>query len=200
MRICVDGDIELRLLELADAPALENLKDGYSAFRDEWLYRGDAEAFIRESMERHASGYGFWAGIRLSGELVGVVGLSRPHPHSPTANLDYMLGNRFRGRGIMTRSLQALIPYAFEELGLHRLEVAVDWDNLKSRAIPERLGFRQEGILREKICYGSEFGDCVLYALLAREWASQDEVRPETGSYRRALDSSAGDLSKVPNE
>ena len=69
----------------------------------------------------------------------------------------------------MTRGCRALIAHGFTELDLHRVEIRCAVDNLKSRAIPERLGFRREGQLREVEWLYDHFVDHVVYGLLAGE-------------------------------
>ena len=84
--------------------------------------------------------------------------------------LGYWLGAGYEGRGLATKACRALIQHAFRELGLHRVEIRCMSGNLKSRRIPERLGFAKEGILRQVHCRGDHFDDHVVYGLLANEW------------------------------
>ena len=70
----------------------------------------------------------------------------------------------------MTRACRALVTHAFRELGLHRVEIRAAPGNRRSRAIPERLGFRQEGILRDAEWPYDHYVDLVVYAMLADEW------------------------------
>jgi len=66
----------------------------------------------------------------------------------------------------MTRAVSALIDHAFGEWELHRVEVQAAVDNRKSRAIPERLGFEEEGVRREAERVGDRYLDLVVYGLL----------------------------------
>jgi ribosomal-protein-serine acetyltransferase len=63
-------------------------------------------------------------------------------------------------------------------LELHRLEIRVAPENRRSRAIPERLGFREEGTLREAEWLGDRYVDNVVYAMLAPEWRVSKQTRP----------------------
>jgi len=77
----------------------------------------------------------------------------------------------------MTASCRACISHAFTELKLNRVEIRCAVENRKSRAIPERLGFRFEGTLREAQWLYDHFVEHALYGMLAREWHLQTEPR-----------------------
>jgi ribosomal-protein-serine acetyltransferase len=83
--------------------------------------------------------------------------------------IGYWLAEEHQGRGLMTRAVQAVTDYAFDELELNRVEIQAGRDNRRSRAIPERLGFQQEGVLRDYERVGDRYLDIVVYALLAGE-------------------------------
>jgi ribosomal-protein-serine acetyltransferase len=71
----------------------------------------------------------------------------------------------------MTAAVRALIGHAFGVWGLHRIEIAAAVENARSRAIPERLGFREEGVRRDGERHGERYLDLVVYSLLDSEWA-----------------------------
>jgi len=63
-----------------------------------------------------------------------------------------------------------LVDHAFGAWRLHRVEIRAGVENARSRAIPERLGFRREGVLREAERVGDRYVDQVVYAVLAGDW------------------------------
>jgi ribosomal-protein-serine acetyltransferase len=67
----------------------------------------------------------------------------------------------------VSEAVQALVDHAFGQWKLHRVQIRAATDNARSRAIPERLGFEQEGLLREAEKVGDRYQDLVLYAKLA---------------------------------
>lgn len=85
--------------------------------------------------------------------------------------LGYWLGEKFQGRGIMTKACRAMVAYGFSERALNRIEIHCAAANEKSRAIPERLGFRIEGALRQAERLADGYVDNVVYGLLASEFA-----------------------------
>jgi len=70
----------------------------------------------------------------------------------------------------MTEAVRALVEYAFDAWKLNRVEIRAAVGNAKSRAIPERLGFMEEGLLREAERIGVRYEDLVVYAMLAKDW------------------------------
>jgi ribosomal-protein-serine acetyltransferase len=70
----------------------------------------------------------------------------------------------------MTEAVRALTTLAFEAWHLNRVEIRVAPGNTRSAAVPERLGFVKEGVLRQAERHGDEFKDSVVYSMLAGEW------------------------------
>jgi len=185
----VDENIEVRLLEECDAQRLSRLADGWESRPqvNEWLFPGSspeaALEFIRGHRQRYTAGSGFGAGIWVRDDLAGVICLNCRGvlavevPNPVTASIDYALAPTFRGKGIITRACKAVVDYAFSNYPINRIEIASDAVNVKSCAIPERLGFVREGVLRQMVSYGSFFGDIVVYSLLRHEWETNWQPR-----------------------
>jgi ribosomal-protein-serine acetyltransferase len=102
--------------------------------------------------------------------LAGVIGYHSIDWENRSTALGYWLGMEFQGRGLATAACRALVSYAFEELGLNRVSIAYATENEKSCAIPERLGFRREGVQRQAEWLYDHFVDHAVYAALASEW------------------------------
>jgi ribosomal-protein-serine acetyltransferase len=73
---------------------------------------------------------------------------------------------------MITRVVRALVEHALLGWGLNRVEIRAAPENRRSRAVPERLGFRQEGVLREAERVGDRYLDSVVYGVLASAWPS----------------------------
>ncbi|WP_166242983.1 GNAT family N-acetyltransferase [Paenibacillus turpanensis] len=86
------------------------------------------------------------------------------------SSIGYWLSNKYQGKGIVTICCKELLRHAFDTLDLNKMEIRARTDNEKSRAIPLRLGFREEGILRKVEKRGNQFFDHVVYGLLKDEW------------------------------
>lgn len=105
--------------------------------------------------------------------IVGTASLFAFDAPSQRAEIGYILAPRLWGRGLMQEALRSLVAYAFGELGLRRLEADIDPRNERSARSLQRLGFRREGLLRERWVVGGEVSDSALYGLLAREWRGE---------------------------
>lgn len=171
------ADAELRLLQQDHAHSLFDLTDRSREHLREWLpwvdqvqTPEDSAAFIAAACQQWARGDGFHAGIWLQGELAGVIGHHSINRNNGTTSLGYWLGASFQGQGLMTRACSALIDHAFQSLRLHRVEIRVASENTRSKAIPERLGFQREGLLRSAENLYGRHVDHIVYGLLADEW------------------------------
>lgn len=103
-------------------------------------------------------------------DLVGRIGLHRINLQNKNASIGYWLTKDTEGKGIITKSCERLIAYGFQDLGLRRIEIKAAVKNLRSQAIPQKLNFKKEGILREAELVNGTFLDLVLYSILRNEW------------------------------
>jgi ribosomal-protein-serine acetyltransferase len=175
----LDEESWLKLLTAEDAEQLFALVDSCRPHLRKWLpwvdstkTVEDSKAFIEGGLEKFAAGNGFEAGIWHKGQLAGVIGLHYIDRANKKTSIGYWLGERFQGLGLMTKACKACIDYSFGELKLHRVEIRCAVENKRSRAIPERLGFTNEGTIREAEWLYDHFVDHVVYGMLAREWKS----------------------------
>lgn len=173
----LDEDSELRLLQAHHAEALYALADRNRTHLREWLTWVDSAHdvsfilnFIRGRLEALAAGQGYSLSIWHKGRVAGVVDLYDLDQAARKAEIGYWLGQEFEGLGLMTRSVRALLNYAIGEVGLHRVQIKVHVDNLRSRAIPERLGLQLEGLLRNDGTLHGKPCDHALYAITDQEW------------------------------
>jgi ribosomal-protein-serine acetyltransferase len=129
----------------------------------------DTERFIGAALEQHSANEGFAAGIWHDGELSGVIGLHRIDWANRSVSLGYWLDRHKQGRGIVTRAARAVVDDCFGRLELHRVEIRCGLENHRRRAIPPRLGFREEGVLRGAQWLGDRFTDIVIYGKLRED-------------------------------
>jgi ribosomal-protein-serine acetyltransferase len=113
--------------------------------------------------------------IWYRGEIAGQIGYNYFDWNDRRTEIGYWLGASFQGKGLITKSCRVLINYAFNELNLNRVEIRCGVENKKSRKIPENLGFREEGIVRQAEWLHDHFIDLVIYGMLANEWRDKNK-------------------------
>jgi ribosomal-protein-serine acetyltransferase len=178
-RARIGPDSEICVLQREHAAELYRVIEGCRAHLRLWLpwvddTRGvaDSEHFIADSLAQLASNQSFQAGIFHKKRLVGVVGYHPIDWRNRKTALGYWLEPGSMGQGLMTRACHAMTDHAFHELGLTRMEIRCATRNARSRAIPERLRFKQEGVARRAEWLYDHFVDLVIYAMLAGDWAA----------------------------
>jgi ribosomal-protein-serine acetyltransferase len=113
---------------------------------------------------------------KLSGKLVGVVGLDNcVHIHK-SCELGYWLRESASGKGLMTEAASLCLEFAFTELGVHRVRCAAATENARSLAVIRRLGFQFEGVARQAEWVGGRWLDHAVFGLLStdeRAWRAR---------------------------
>ena len=171
--------LHLRPLVAADAEALLRMHADPQVMRywstPPWAGIEPAQAMIDTDREALPAGRHLRLALTLRGgddSLVGTGSLFSFHETSRRAEIGYVLAREVWGRGLMHEALSALVAFAFQTLNLNRLEADIDPRNNASAKSLARLGFVQEGFLRERWIVGDEVSDTALFGLLRSEWAA----------------------------
>jgi len=173
----VGQGLHIRLLEEKDATELFHLIDENRNMLRDWTpwvdttrKEEDTANFIRSALGQYKECTGLHAGIWQDDRLAGGIGYVRMDVNNRRAMIGYWLAGPCRGKGLVTRATAAMTDIAFNKLLMNKVEIYCAVDNLKSRAIPERLGFKHEGVLRQYEWVNDRFLDVVAYGMLASEW------------------------------
>ncbi|MEO8103379.1 MAG: GNAT family N-acetyltransferase [Betaproteobacteria bacterium] len=131
-----------------------------------------AEKRVAEALDHYAKDTAYpLAVMRIADErVIGNCTLWNFHRQNRRAEVGYALARPYWGQGYNHEAMTAMIDFAFREMQLHRLEADIDPRNVPSARTLERLGFHQEGLLRERWIVDGEVSDSALYGLLASEW------------------------------
>ena len=173
----IQDGVYLRLLEERHAEEVFAVVDRERGYLREWLPWVDlttevdyTASFIRASLEQFAKNEGISAGIWHRREFVGVIGTHKIDWLNRKVEIGYWIASRSQGRGIITAACRAIIDHAFSEWKLNRVDIHCATGNEKSCAIPIRLGFQFEGVLREAQRVNGNHFDIRVYSMLSREW------------------------------
>jgi ribosomal-protein-serine acetyltransferase len=173
-----DGVILMRPFRLEDAEetfaavreSLADLKPWMSWAHDGYSLK-DSREFIRITRARWREGtlFAFVITDKKSGSLLGGCSLSHIHPVYHLCNLGYWVRSSRRGGGIAARATLLAARYAFEKIGLIRVEIVVAIENKASIRVAEKTGAHYEGILRNRMVVGREIYDAHIYSLVPQD-------------------------------
>ncbi|WP_246941389.1 GNAT family N-acetyltransferase [Bacillus pinisoli] len=173
----IDESVSLRLVEIHDAERIFELTDESRIYLKEWLpwldftkSVEDTKDFIRGCLKGYAENKSLNTVIILNEEIVGIAGFNSINWSNKTAYIGYWLGEKFQGKGIVTKVAEALTNYAFKHLKLNKVEIRAAVENKKSRSVPERLGFINEGTIRQAEWLYDHYVDHIVYGVLVNEW------------------------------
>lgn len=121
--------------------------------------------------------------------LVGVVGLCYVDWVERFAEASIIIGPEYRGKGYGEWALKALCNYGFVDIGLHRIWAEIFSFNKGSIKLFEKIGFKHEGVAREKQFAYGRYHDSIMMGLLEKEWFEVHE-RPTVSDGKAIVDSS----------
>lgn len=171
-------EAELRVLSFSDADAMFELVDSGRYYLREylpWVDQSrdpyDTAQFIQATIHQRDRNQGIHYGIWFRGHLAGTIGVHSINWANRNTSIGYWLGQPFQGYGLMTASVREYIDkLVFGEWNLNRVQINAAIQNHKSRAIPKRLGFQMEGILRQNEFLYDHYVDHAVYGMLAEDW------------------------------
>jgi ribosomal-protein-serine acetyltransferase len=173
----IDDTTALRLLRAEDAPELFAVTDSNRKHLRAWLpwvdavfAEVDSATFIEATIAQREAGRGPTFAVLRDGAIAGIAGFRPIDRANRVGEIGYWLTAAAQGRGTMTECCRFLVRYAFLTLDLNRVEIAAATGNQRSRAIPERLGFKFEGVFREREDLYGTFVDHAVYSQLRSEF------------------------------
>ena len=179
----VNEETELRLIERQQAAELLQLLESNREYLRRWhpwvdvlKTPGDVERIIAAWQQQLANNRGIFAGIWFRGHFCGMLYHLSVDWANRCAVLSYWLDERHQGRGIMTACCGAFVAHGFDTWKLNRITIECATENKRSRAIPERLGFKLEGVVRGIEWLHDHFADHAIYGLLHSEYVKQDSA------------------------
>lgn len=142
----------------------------YNGLPDAVTDLDSSRALLQAYAEKTAADAGRLSGIRTDGKLVGAVLFRRFDVAQGVAEAGCWLEPSAVGKGLVTRAVRAIIDWAVEERGIHRVEWVVSVGNEPSIAVARRLGMTKDGVLRESYLYRGKRHDEEVWSVLAPEW------------------------------
>ncbi|MEU0127333.1 GNAT family protein [Streptomyces sp. NPDC006289] len=175
-----DDGAELRPLEpwqaqefLAHMDRARGLVDPWIPFASAATDLPSARALLQRYADKQAADTGRIHGIWLDGTLVGGVMFRIFEAETGNCEIGCWLEPAGQGRGLVNRASRALIDWAVDVRGMHRVEWIASAANIRSVAAAERLGMRRDGVRREAYLYRGVRHDEEIWSVLASEWRAR---------------------------
>ena len=169
------SELTLQKIKIDHAKKIYELTNKNRSYLREWLpwldtiqEISDTKNFINSVSDDKARAPHY--AVTYNGSVCGVAGFHRLNIQNNIGELGYWLCKDFNGNGIITRAVVELMKIGFTEYNLNKIEIRCAENNLKSRAIPERLGFTYEATLRECEWLYTKYVDHAVYSMLASEF------------------------------
>lgn len=131
----------------------------------------DAVAFINWNSNPEEKGYNRWVLVKKeNGKQIGTCGYDNWDRFNNIAEIGYDLCQEYWGQGYMKEALESAIESGFKNMGLNRINAYVALENINSIRLLEKLGFKNEGVYRDKHLFRGKYYDHYSFSLLKREW------------------------------
>ena len=171
------GQVEARPLMPDHAEAIFATVEANRAHLREWLPWVDVStepAHTRAFLEDHArlfdAGRSFGFALWENQRVIGMIGAHDIVAANHQGAIGYWLANEVQGRGLIVNATREILRLCYDRYGMERVEIRCATGNVRSRAVPEKLGFTFEGILRHAQLLNGSFVDLRLYSLLRGEF------------------------------
>jgi ribosomal-protein-alanine N-acetyltransferase len=171
-----DPKVRLRPPRFSDYRAWHVLRERSRGFLEPWEPAWESDMLTRAAYRKRVRltvrdwrddrGYGFHVFRGSDGALVGGINLTGVRRRAAQyASLGYWMGEPYANLGLMSAALRLLLPAAFQEFGLHRIEAACIPENAPSLALLAKFGFRTVGLARQYLRINGAWRDHVLHEL-----------------------------------
>jgi len=186
-RLKIDENSGLELINESHADELFDLIEHNREYLKQWLpwldnnrYLQNTIDFIKICQLQYERNETVQFALMYRGAITGVVGFHRIDWLNRSTSIGYWIGEESQGLGLVTKSCSRVLDYSFGRMGLNRIEIRCATENAKSRAIPKRLGFKEEGLIRQAEWLYDHYVDHVVYGMLGLEWINSERLAINT--------------------
>lgn len=169
----IDDNIKIRTVNSNDYKELFELIDKNRFFLSKWLpfidytkLEEDTKLFISKSIQDFEEKKSIQYAIISNDNIVGMFGVNEINKINKSVSFGYWIVEQYQGNGIITNICEYLKKYMILEEKIHRIEIRVDEGNKKSRAIPERLNFNLEGVLKDAGWVDNHYENVCIYSYI----------------------------------
>jgi ribosomal-protein-serine acetyltransferase len=174
MIIKVDTELELKQLEKSDSIDIFKTIDNQRDYLGKWLpfvastkEVSDTEKFVDSLVNATKDRFEYVFVILKCSEFVGIIGFKDTDKLNKKTEIGYWLSEKYQKQGIVTKSVDKLCEFSFNKQGMNRIQIKCAVENISSKNIPKKLGFKFEGIERQgELLQGGFYTDLEIYSKL----------------------------------
>ncbi len=126
----------------------------------------DTEEYLKKALEDANKEEAFDFGIYFNEAQIGSGGFNKISKKNRSGEIGYWISKDFEGKSIITDVVKTLIEFGKSKFNLHRIVIRMDTNNKRSQAVPKRLGFEFEGVLRHEGIQNGKFVDHEIWSIL----------------------------------
>lgn len=174
-QLCVDDQILMKEIDEGEVVNIFNAIDAERDYLSKWLpfveKTVDIEftrGFVNSYLYSDKKNVTFV--IYFEQRFAGLIGLKDTDETNKKTEIGYWLSSGFQHKGVVTKCCKTLIAYAFENMKMNRVQLKAGTENVRSRAVAERLGFELEGIERDGELHSRGYIDLAVYSLLKKDF------------------------------
>jgi ribosomal-protein-serine acetyltransferase len=177
MVIKIDTETELKQVGKTDSADIFKTIVSQREYLGKWLpfveftkEISDTEKFVDSIVNAPEDRFEYVFVIKKKNEFVGLIGFKDTDKLNKKTEIGYWLSQQHQKQGIMTKSVDKLCEFAFNQQGINRIQIKCAVGNKLSINIPQRLGFKFEGIERQgELLTGNVFTDLEIYSKLKND-------------------------------
>jgi ribosomal-protein-serine acetyltransferase len=180
--IPVDDLVCLKKLQLRSSDTIFRAVDQNREHLRKWLpfvdltlRKEDTENFIKSILHNHCPKKDIVYEIWMKKDFAGLIALKEIDAWNKRSEIGYWLLPRFERLGLITRSCKALLDLSFGTLDLNRIQIKAAIGNARSCLVPERLGFKMEGVERNGELHQDRYFDLLVYSMLKKDWSGSKD-------------------------
>jgi RimJ/RimL family protein N-acetyltransferase len=147
------------------------------------------ERFIAWTLRQRAAGTYVCYAVTMKGfdTAIGIFQVRELEPGFGTAEWGFAIGSPFWGTGVFQEGAKLVVDFAFDVLGVHRLEARAAIRNGRGNAALLKVGAVQEAVLRKSFLRNGEYLDQALWAIVEDDWRAQRQVEQEVASFKQTI-------------
>jgi RimJ/RimL family protein N-acetyltransferase len=147
------------------------------------------ERFIAWTLRQRAAGTYVCYAVTTKGfdTAIGIFQVRELEPGFGTAEWGFAIGSPFWGTGVFQEGAKLVVDFAFDVLGVHRLEARAAIRNGRGNAALLKVGAVQEAVLRKSFLRNGEYLDQALWAIVEDDWRAQRQVEQEVASFKQTI-------------